>query len=289
MEKDRTTTNNTNIGRDSNPDPITGAPGSHPISTGVGAAAAGAAGAAIGSIVPGVGTVVGGAIGAVVGAVGGGYAGKAVGEVIDPTGTDDYWRENYKTREYVTDDADYDDYRPAYQFGAKLADRSTSSDFDEKAIRSEWETNPDTKGMDFDSAKGAIRDEFNRKIQLREEQLRVNKTRVSCGEVGIHKEVTTERKTVEVPVEKEEVVITRRATPGTARDNAPIKDQEIRIPVSEERVNVSKDTVVTGEVEVNKRKVTETQTVSEDLKKENVRVDKTGNVRVDDRTKSKQS
>lgn len=288
MEKDRTT-NNTNVGRDSNPDPITGAPGSHPISTGVGAAAAGAAGAAIGSVVPGVGTVVGGAIGAVVGAVGGGYAGKAVGEVIDPTGTDDYWRENYKTRDYVADDAEYDDYRPAYQFGASLADRSTSPDYDERAIRSEWESNPDTKSLDFDSAKGAIRDEFNRKIQLREEQLRVNKTRVSGGEVGIHKEVTTERKTIEVPVEKEEVVITRRSTPGTARDNAPIKDQEIRIPVSEERVNVSKDTVVTGEVEVSKRKVNETQTVSEDLKKENVRVDKTGNVRVDDRTKSKQS
>lgn len=288
MEKDRTT-NNTNVGRDSNPDPITGAPGSHPISTGVGAAAAGAAGAAIGSVVPGVGTVVGGAIGAVVGAVGGGYAGKAVGEVIDPTGTDDYWRENYKTRDYVADDAEYDDYRPAYQFGASLADRSTSPDYDERAIRSEWESNPDTRSLDFDSAKGAIRDEFNRKIQLREEQLRVNKTRVSGGEVGIHKEVTTERKTIEVPVEKEEVVITRRSTPGTARDNAPIKDQEIRIPVSEERVNVSKDTVVTGEVEVSKRKVTETQTVSEDLKKENVRVDKTGNVRVDDRTKSKQS
>lgn len=289
MEKDRTTTNNTNAGRDSNPDPITGAPGSHPISTGVGAAAAGAAGAAIGSVVPGVGTVVGGVVGAVVGAVGGGYAGKAVGEVIDPTGTDDYWRENYKTRDYVTDDTDYDRYRPAYQFGAKLADRSTSLDYDEKAIRSEWDSNPDRNDLDFDSAKGAIRDEFNRKIQLREEQLRVNKTRVSGGEVGIHKEVTTERKTVEVPVEKEEVVITRRATPGTARDNAPIKDQEIRIPVSEERVNVSKDTVVTGEVEVSKRKVNETQVVGEDLKKENVRVDKTGNVRVDDRTKSKQS
>lgn len=289
MEKDRTNTNNSNVGRDSNPDPITGAPGSHPISTGVGAAAAGAAGAAIGSVVPGIGSVVGGVVGAIVGGVGGGYAGKAVGEAIDPTGTDDYWRENYKTRDYVTDDTDYDRYRPAYQFGAKLADRSTSADYDENAIRSEWDSNPDRNDLDFDTAKGAIRDEFNRKIQLREEQLRVNKTRVSGGEVGIHKEVTTERKTVEVPVEKEEVVITRRSTPGTARDNAPIKDQEIRIPVSEERVNVSKDTVVTGEVEVAKRKVTETQTVSEDLKKENVRVDKTGNVRVDDRTKSKQS
>src|SRR5437764_11251617 len=131
MDKDRARNTDETKDRDANPDPITGAPGSHPVATGVGAAAAGAAGAAIGSIVPGIGTAIGGAVGAVVGAVGGGYAGKAVGEAIDPTGTDDYWRENYKTRNYVKTDADYDQYRPAYQCGARLADRSNSPAFDE--------------------------------------------------------------------------------------------------------------------------------------------------------------
>jgi len=177
-------------------------------------------------------------------------------------------------------------YRPAYQYGAKLADSSESPEFNETTARSEWQANPASKSLDFDTAKNAIRDEFSRKIQLREEQLRVNKDRVSTGDVGIRKEVTTERKTVEVPVEREEVVITRRATPGTARDDSPIKEQEIRIPVSEERVNVSKETVVTGEVEVAKRKFTDTKTVSDDVRKETVRVDKTGNARVEDRTKN---
>jgi len=277
---------NSNAGRDSNPDPITKAPGSHPVATGVGAAAAGAAGAAIGSVVPGIGTAIGGAIGAVVGAVGGGYAGKAVGEVIDPTGTDEYWRENYKNRDYVKGDADYDQYRPAYQYGASLADRSDMPSFDEKAVRSDWESNEASKGLDFDTAKGAIRDEFNRKIKLREEQLRVDKTRVSAGEVGVHKVVTTERKTVEVPVEREEVVITRRAAPGTRDAGTINENEEIRVPVSEEQVNVSKDTVVTGEVEIGKRKVTENRKVSDDVRSEDVRVDKTGNARVSDRTKN---
>ncbi|NJL23055.1 MAG: hypothetical protein HC895_23115, partial [Leptolyngbyaceae cyanobacterium SM1_3_5] len=36
---------------DSNPDPITGEPGAHPVGTGIGAAGAGAAGAAIGGVV----------------------------------------------------------------------------------------------------------------------------------------------------------------------------------------------------------------------------------------------
>src|SRR5437764_15202417 len=126
MDKDRARNTDETKDRDANPDPITGAPGSHPVATGVGAAAAGAAGAAIGSVVPGVGTAIGGVVGAVVGAVGGGLAGKAVGEAVDPTGTDDYWRENYKTRDYVKADADYNEYRPAYQCGARLADRSES-------------------------------------------------------------------------------------------------------------------------------------------------------------------
>jgi uncharacterized protein (TIGR02271 family) len=286
MDKDRTGNTDRTTGRDSNPDPLTGAPGSHPVATGVGAAAAGAAGAAIGSVVPGIGTAIGGAVGAIVGAVGGGYAGKAVGEAVDPTGTDDYWRENYKTRHYVKSDADYNRYRPAYQCGARLADRSNSATFDEKAARAEWDSNPDRGNLDFDSARDAMRDEFTRRIQLREEQLRVNKERVSGGDVNIRKEVTTERKTVDVPVEREEVVVTHRPAPGTARDNSPIKEQEIRIPVSEERVNVSKETVVTGEVEVAKRKVTDTQKVSDDVRKENVRVEKTGTARVDDRTKN---
>jgi len=56
-------------------DPITGAPGSHPVGTGVGAAAGGvAAGAAVGAVAGPVGAVVGAAIGAVVG----GLAGKAI-------------------------------------------------------------------------------------------------------------------------------------------------------------------------------------------------------------------
>src|SRR5678816_3521861 len=104
---------------DRNPDPIAGAPGSHPIGTGIGAAGAGAAGAAIGSVVPGVGTVVGGAVGAVVGAVAGGLAGKAVAEAVNPTEEDAYWRDNFSSRPYAAG-SDYtyeDDFSPAYRHG----------------------------------------------------------------------------------------------------------------------------------------------------------------------------
>jgi hypothetical protein len=65
-----------------NRDPITKAPGAHPVEVGVGTALAGAAaGLAAGTLAGPVGTVVG----AVVGGLAGGYGGKVVGEKIDPT------------------------------------------------------------------------------------------------------------------------------------------------------------------------------------------------------------
>ena len=66
-----------------NRDPISGAPGAHPVGVGIGAAAGGlAAGAAAGTVAAGpVGTVVGAAVGAVIGGLGG----KAVAEHFDPT------------------------------------------------------------------------------------------------------------------------------------------------------------------------------------------------------------
>src|SRR6476659_6013277 len=68
---------------ETNPDPITGAPGAHPVGVGLGAAAGGiAAGAAAGTLAAGpIGTVVGAAIGAVVG----GLAGKGAAESVNPT------------------------------------------------------------------------------------------------------------------------------------------------------------------------------------------------------------
>lgn len=83
---------------DANRDPITAAPGAHPVGTGVGATAGGAAGgaalgaagaaigAATGTVLGGpIGTAVGGAAGIIAGALAGGRAGKKVAEAANPT------------------------------------------------------------------------------------------------------------------------------------------------------------------------------------------------------------
>lgn len=145
--------------RDGNPDPVTGAPGSHPVETGVGAAAGGlAAGAALGAA----GGPVGAVAGAVVGGLLGGLAGKEVGEQIDPTSQDAYWRENYRNRTYVEPGTNYEAYQPAYQYGWESRSRHAGRRFEdvEPELAKNW---PKTKSnLSWDRAKHATRDAWDR-------------------------------------------------------------------------------------------------------------------------------
>ncbi len=127
-------------------------------------------------------------------------------------------------------------------------------------------------------AEGGFRDESGRVIQIREEQLRANKQNVNVGDVKVRKEVHTEHQQITVPVEREEVVIERR--PGNGKAGGQLKSEEIRIPVKEERVHVTKEAVVKEEVTVGKRKVRDTQTVEGDVRKEDVVVENTGSAKV---------
>ncbi|MGZ6054389.1 MAG: YsnF/AvaK domain-containing protein [Isosphaeraceae bacterium] len=108
-------------------------------------------------------------------------------------------------------------------------------------------------------------------IQLHAEELQAHKQRVETGAVRVRKEVVTEHRTIEVPVQREEIVIERRAPTGE-----PI--EEIRIPVSEEQVTVEKRLVVKEEVTVGKRVVESTERVGGEVRKEVVRVEREGDV-----------
>lgn len=119
-------------------------------------------------------------------------------------------------------------------------------------------------------------------VQAREEELHVDKSKVKTGEVQVRKEVHTEHKTIDVPVTREEVVIERRPVHGQA-SSAPMGRDEIRIPVSEEQVNIEKQAVVQEEVSVGKRKVQDTKHVSADLKKEEIKVETKGDANVRDK------
>jgi uncharacterized protein (TIGR02271 family) len=126
------------------------------------------------------------------------------------------------------------------------------------------------------------------RIHLLGETLRVNKERVQAGSVNLRKEVVTERQNIEVPVTREELVIER--TPGEGREaTGEILEEgkQIKVPLSEERVQVEKRPVVREEVAVRKRQVQDTRKVNDEVKREELHVDKEGDVSLDSPPKRK--
>lgn len=149
------------VTNDSNPDPITGAPGSHPVGTGIGTALGGAAAGAVAGIAAG---PVGAAVGAVVGGVAGGLAGKSVAESIDPTAEEAYWEEHYRERPYYSDDVGFEDYRPAYRQAFDARRRGTVQTFEdaEPQLERDWNQPPRKSRLEWAKAKHAARDAWDR-------------------------------------------------------------------------------------------------------------------------------
>jgi hypothetical protein len=148
------------VSNDTNPDPITGAPGAHPVGTGLGAAGGAAAGAAIGSAAGPIGTAVGG----VAGAVAGGLAGKGIAESIDPTVEDAYWRDNYSSRPYAEKNVPYESYRPAYRTGYEGRTRYRGKKFEqvESDLQRDFERARGNSTLTWEKAKQATRDAWHR-------------------------------------------------------------------------------------------------------------------------------
>ncbi len=118
-------------------------------------------------------------------------------------------------------------------------------------------------------------DHKNRKqktILLKEEQINIKKERVKTGEVKVHKEVVEDKKTFTVPIKREDIVI-------EVGD-----EEELRIPLKEEEVSISKHPVQLNEVSVTKRKVCDIAQVKETVKKEVADIDVNGEVDLEKNT-----
>ena len=141
----------------------------------------------------------------------------------------------------------------------------------------------DTDACDIPSTASAARGRDASTIQLKKEEVRPRKESQEAGEVRVRKDVVTEHKTFDVPVSKEEVVVERHPVSRKAGSGEMVSAQEeIRMPLREERVRVEKDTVVNEEVSIGKRAVTNTQHVTADAKREELRVEHTGKAVVKD-------
>ncbi len=154
--------------------------------------------------------------------------------------------------------------------GGLAADKEQGYDYDETEIR-------DREISDSNEREDLSEEE---RIQLREEQLNVDKENVQTGEVDVNKHVETDHQEFDVPVEREEVSVERRPVEGEAKPGSLDGDTEedsIHVPVNEERVNVNKENVVNEEVVVKKDKVRDTEHVSADVQREEIDVNETDN------------
>ena len=153
-------------GTDSNPDPITGEPGAHPLGTGIGAVSGAATGAAMGAAGGPVGSLIGGAIGALTG----GLIGKGIEEHYDPTVEDAYWKENHASQSYAqTSGQPYENYQSAYTTGHQGASEyaTTGSKFEdvEDKLKTKYEQAKDSTAVGWEHAKDATRAAYDRVAQ----------------------------------------------------------------------------------------------------------------------------
>jgi uncharacterized protein (TIGR02271 family) len=107
-----------------------------------------------------------------------------------------------------------------------------------------------------------------------EEELRVGKASRERGRARLRKYVVTEQVQKTVPVQREEVRLEREpitdANVGDAKDGPAISEEEHEVTLHEEEVVVEKRAVPKERVRMDKQTVTEDETVSEQVRKEQI-------------------
>jgi uncharacterized protein (TIGR02271 family) len=157
--------------------------------------------------------------------------------------------------------------QPTYQDQASYG----QSSYSQPAYQGQAEASQTDYNNDVDT-------DDNRRLRLREERLEAEKSTVQSGEVRLHKNVVEEQQTINVPVKKEEVYIEQHPVNGDQVSDTPIGENEtIRVPVREEQVNITKTPYVKGEVNIGKRTAEENREFSDNVRREEARVEREGN------------
>jgi uncharacterized protein (TIGR02271 family) len=156
---------------------------------------------------------------------------------------------------------------------SSMADRASMDRGTNQSTNQSWGSSS-TAGTRSDSSMAGKSgmEHGKQRMTAYEEQLEVEKRPVDTT-VNIHKDVKTEHKTIDVPVQREELVIERQ--PASGEHTGKISGhEEIRVPLHQEEVHVSKEAVAKEDVVIGKRKVSGTERVDETVRKEQIKVDK---------------
>ena len=119
----------------------------------------------------------------------------------------------------------------------------------------------------------------NIKLQLKEEQFDIEKSWIQLGDVKVYRETFTENKSVTVPVKREELVIEKKVLSDSS-ESKNVATEVIRIPLSEEKLEIEKHKVNLSEVSIYKDQLQDILHIEETLKREDLRIKTTGSVKV---------
>jgi len=133
------------------------------------------------------------------------------------------------------------------------------------------EHSPAEEGVSGEGAED-LEDEDELRVQRTEEELAAGTREREAGALKVRKRVRTDRETIEVPTRHEEVSVERVPVEGEATE-AEIGEDEVSVPVTEEEVVVEKRPVAKEEVRIRKDVVEDTETVEEDVRREEVEVE----------------
>jgi len=118
-------------------------------------------------------------------------------------------------------------------------------------------------------------------VPVIEEELKAGVREKQAGTARVTKNVVEEQKTIDVPVQREEVYVTERKVDRAAtKEDLAMMDRDIEIPLKQQEVVTSKEAVVTGEVNVRKEVTRDTERVTDTVRREEVRVEDAKDPRV---------
>lgn len=103
-----------------------------------------------------------------------------------------------------------------------------------------------------------------------EEQLNVSTERVQSGTARLRKYVVTEQETITVPVEREVVEIVREPVANARPGETQIGEDSAEVTLHEDKVTAHKDTVPVERVGLDVNTVKDTETVSDNVRKEQI-------------------
>jgi len=108
-------------------------------------------------------------------------------------------------------------------------------------------------------------------MKLSEEQLKIGKREVVAGGLRLHKIVRTEVVSQPVDLKREKFVVER--VPASGKADIEFETEDVFIPLRREEAVVEKESHIREDVRIRKESFTEKETVSGEIRTENVEID----------------